>query len=325
MTIFLAIELSYGQDTLQIKKTAAADTSAIVKKDSATIVKANAVDTTKHLPLPGAMTKKEEDTTSLFLKTQYFNFGVGWDIGSYDILSEWQKNLPDSVQNILPINPDTLGFTIKEPVNSYNVMFPISFSYTPFVYTRSSLGFEGSFSYIGKTLQAELIRDTTKGKIDYSQSMTAMSVSVGVIYRRALNEKYFKIEGADRTSFLFGVYALPIIYISREYSLKPSGDVGDSVMAAANSRITNLYARGLGAAWRLGICSQKALSRASGFEVAISYIGRYSGYFRQGGRLVNNKDINPAAEHPDDKLSFFSNMVEIKLEVLIGVKPKEKK
>jgi hypothetical protein len=145
-----------------------------------------------------------------------------------------------------------------------------------------------------------------------------------VLYRHAIDEKYFRLENVDRTSFLLGVYTQPFVYISRESSIKSSG-ISDSVVIAAKSQIKNLYARGFGAAWRIGVCSQKALSRASGMEISISYVGRYTGYFSQNNRTVFNKDINPAAANPDEKLSFFSNTIEIRLEFLIGQKPHLKK
>jgi hypothetical protein len=60
-------------------------------------------------------------------------------------------------------------------------------------------------------------------------------------------------------------------------------------------------------------------------EISISYEGRYTGYFSQSNRMLSNKDINPAAANPDEKLSFFSNTIEIRLEFLIGQKPHVKK
>jgi hypothetical protein len=318
---------SYGLDTLQTKTGSLHVPSGIQKNDSAsTDTVKNAADSTSLSPakLQNTIPLKGEDTASLFLKTPYFNFGIGWALGSYDLLSEWQKSLPDSEKDILPINPDTLGFTVKEPANTYNVLFPISISYTPFVYSRSSVGFEGSFAYIGKTMQAELMHDTSSGKIDYKQSMNSYSFLVGVFYRHAIDEKYFRLENVDRASFILGIYAQPIVYISRESSIKSSG-IRDSVVTAAESMIKNLYARGFGAAWRIGLCSQKALSRASGMEISLSYVGRYTGYFSQNNRMITNKDINPAAANPDDKMSFLSNTFEIRLEFLLGQNPPRKK
>jgi hypothetical protein len=325
MPFFLYMGRSYGQDTLQIKTDSLHVPSAVPKSDSATTAAVkNAADTTSSRKVQSPVIKQVEDTTSLFLKTPYFNFGIGWALGSYDLLSEWQKNLPDSANDILPVNPDTLGFSIKEPVNTYNVLFPISLSYTPFVYSRSSVGFEGSFFYIGKTLKAELMHDTASGKIDYSQAMNSFSFSVGVLYRHAIDEKYFRLEGVDRTSFLLGVYAQPFVYISRESSIKHSG-ISDSVVTAAQGMLKNLYARGFGAAWRIGVCSQKPLTRTSGMEISISYVGRYAGFFSRKEGMISNKDINPAAANPGEKLSFFSNTLEIRLEFLIGTKPPKKK
>jgi hypothetical protein len=323
---FFYVGHSYGQDMLQAKADSLYEPSGIQKGDSASTaaIKKTTDSSSSPSKWQNLSSSQDKDTASLFLKTPYLNFGIGWALGSYDLLSEWQKNLPDSAKDILPVNPDTLGFSIKEPVNTYNVFFPISLSYTPFVYSRSSLGFEGSFFYIGKTLQAELMHDTASGKIDYSQTMNSISFSVGVLFRHAIDEKYFRLENVDRTSFLLGVYAQPIVYISRESSIKHSG-INDSVVTAAESSIKNLYARGLGAAWRIGVCTQKALSRTSGMEISISYVGRYTGYFSRKEGMISKKDINPAAQNPDENFSFFSNTLEIRLEFLIGTKPPKNK
>jgi hypothetical protein len=326
MPVFLFAGQSSVPDTLKTKPDSLHVPSAIPKKDSAAFPTVQiAPDTTPSLrKVQPSAPSQTEDTASLFLKTPYWNFGIGWALGSYDLLAEWQKNLPDSAKDILPVNPNALGFSIKEPVNTYIVFFPISLSFTPFVFRRSSLGFEGSFFYIGKTLQAELMHDTASGKINYSQSMNSFSFSAGVLYRQAIDEKYFRLENVDRTSFLLGVYAQPLVYISRESAINSTG-ISDSVVAAAQGMIKNLYARGFGAAWRIGVCSQKALSRTSGMEISISYTGRYTGYFSQNNRTLLKKDINPGAANPEEKLSYYSNTIEIRLEFLIGQNPPLKK
>jgi|GEM_PF-2629151 hypothetical protein len=265
-----------------------------------------------------------QDTASRFLKTPFVSFGIGWALGSYDIFSSWQNTLPDSVGNILPNNPDTLGFSVTEPVNTYNVLFPISVSYTPFVYRRSSVGFEAAFCYIGKTLQATLQHDTLSGKVDYSQTLSSSTFSVGVLYRHALNDRYFRIEGSDRTSFLMGVYALPLSYLYRVTTINSSG-IADSIVSPALSAIKDLRAWGFGGAWRVGISTAKGLSQNSGMDVSISYVGRYLGFFRENGRLLQNRDINPFAADPGNTLSSFSNTVEIRLEFIIGTSSPPKK
>ena len=184
-----------------------------------------------------------EDTASLFLKVPSVGFGIGWALGSVDIFADWQSNLPDSVQKILPSNPDTFGFSIKEPVNTYNILFPLSVSWTPLVYRRSSVSFEGSFCYIGKALQATLQHDTTSGKIDYRQSLDSYTFSLGVLYRYGLDQRYFRIEGVDRTSVIVGAYVLPYSYLSKQTSISWSG-VPDSVILPAKAQLRNFYAWG---------------------------------------------------------------------------------
>ncbi len=265
-----------------------------------------------------------QDTASRFLKTPYFSFGIGWALGSYDVFNPWQNQLPDSVQAILPVNPDTLGFTVIEPVNTYNILFPISISYTPLVYSRSSVSFEGSFCYIGKSLKAVLQRDTAAGKINYQQSMNSYTFNLGVLYRHAIDERYFKIEGVDRTSLLAGLYVLPYSYLSNETSISSRG-IADSVVTAAAPYLKSYYAWGYGAGWRIGLTSQHALSRYSGMEISISYVGRYFGYFKTKEHPLSIGDINPSSSNAGDRLSFYSNMVEIRLEFILGTPTSQEK
>ncbi|HMD69322.1 MAG TPA: hypothetical protein VKF42_10625 [Chitinivibrionales bacterium] len=313
--------------------------AALQAKDSAIApATLNAPDSTRKIPMatPGdSLLKKAalqlqkktavavEDTASLFLKVPSIGFGIGWALGSFDIFNDWQSSLPDSVQKILPMNPDTFGMSITEPVNTYNILFPISVSWTPLVFRKSSVSFEGSFCYIGKVLQATLEHDTTSGKVNYRQSLDSYTFNVGMLYRHSLDERFFRIEGVDRTSVIVGAYVLPYSYLSKQSSLTWSG-VPDSVVVAARANLKNFYAWGYGGGWRIGITSQRALSKNSGMEVSVCYVGRYLGFFREKQGFVLNKEVNPAKADPDDKLSFFSNTVEMKVEFMIGTTNKKK-
>jgi hypothetical protein len=267
-------------------------------------------------------TAQPADTAARFGTHPFFSIGIGWGLGSFPLLTDWQAALPDSAGAILPVNPDTLAFKIKEPVNSYNILFPLYLSYTPFVYSRSSVAFEGSFFFIGKSIQASLQHDTLPARIDYKQSLSCFGFSIGTFYRRQLGERYFRIDKVDKTSFILGLSLLPYVGISKKESISSSG-VSDSVVSAAGSGLNSFHAWGAGGSWRIGMCSQQTLSATSGMEISLSYIGRYMGIFRHNGTYVLNSDINPASENPGNKLSFLSNTFEIRLEFLIGSKKQQ--
>jgi hypothetical protein len=257
------------------------------------------------------------DTISRFLSLPFFSFGIGWGLGSFPVLSDWQNAVPDSAGDILPLNPDTLGFKITEPVNTYNILFPLYIAYTPFVYSKSSVAFEGSFFFIGKSLQATLQHDTLPAKIIYRQSLNCYGFSAGVFYRHQISERYFRIEKVDRTSFILGLSALPYVHLSKSESISPSG-ISDSVVFAASERLRNFRAWGMGGSWRIGVSTQQTLSATSGLEISLSYIGRYMGYFREKSGYLLNNDINPASDNSSARLSSLSNTVEIRLEFLFG-------
>jgi hypothetical protein len=67
------------------------------------------------------------------------------------------------------------------------------------------------------------------------------------------------------------------------------------------------------------------LSSNSGMEISISYIGRYTGFFSDKDKQLFKKDISANTENPDEQLSFLSNMLEIRVEFLLGMTPKGKK
>jgi len=188
---------------------------------------------------------------------------------------------------------------------------------------KSSFSLEASFCYIGKSLQATLKHDTASGKIDYRQALDSYTFNLGALYRYGLDERYFRIEGVDRTSLIIGAYVVPYSYLAKQSSVSGSG-VADSVLIAAKSTLQNFWAWGMGAGWRVGISTQRALSKNSGMEVSICYVGRYLGFFREKQGYVLNEDVNPSKSEPDNKLSFFSNTVEMKVEFMLCTPEKNK-
>jgi hypothetical protein len=328
-SIFAFVENSYNQTFLP-NNSISLDTTGSNKDTTSPVVPYSIVadsmvkvkkmqDSMQTQKKQGGLTKPVPafDSASRFLTHPYFSIGIGWGLGSFPLLSDWQGALPDSAGTILPLNPDTLGFKVTEPVNTYNILFPVYLSFTPFVYRKSSVAFEGSFFFIGKSQQATLQHDTLPAKIDYKQSMNCFGFSAGAFYRHQIDERYFKIDKVDRTSFIFGLSVLPYLHLSKNESISSSG-INDSVVFAAHGRLQNFHAWGMGGSWRIGICSQQTLSATSGIEISLSYIGRYMGVFRENNTYLLNKDINPSADNPASKLSSLSNTVEIRLEFLSG-------
>ncbi len=312
--------------TLQVKDSLSSNATTVktdsLKLDSLSLVRKKQ-DSSSVKPSDQSINAKPPaiDSVSRVLTRPFYSFGAAWGLGSYPLLTEWENALPDSVQKILASNPDTLGFAVKEKANSYNILFPIYLSYTPIVHEKSSLGFEASFFYIGKSLQATLQHDTLAPRIDYKQSMNSLGFSIGSFYRYKINERYFKIDKVDKTCVLLGLSVLPYLHIDRSTSFSSTG-ISDSVINGAKARTSDFNAWGMGASWRIGIGSQQILSNSSGMEISISYVGRYAGFFRNGNMYLLNRDINPAMADPDKKLSFVSSTVEIRLDFILGKIPK---
>jgi hypothetical protein len=336
----------YAQDSLKTTKQPPADTSSVkpdsstrafgtttiadssIKKTSTPITDTTR-NTSKSLPdsVLKAMAKPKADTAKdsakPFFNAPYYNVGFGWGLGAFPLYSDWQQALPDSANAIMPINPDTFKMTLKEPVNSYNIILPIYLSYTPYVYRNSSVAFEGSFLYFDKNMNATLKRDSGDAKIEYQQDLRTLTFSIGAMYRRTIDPQYFKVDNIDKTSFIAGIGIIPIITLDRTTTTKSSG-IPDSVMIAVHSNQKNLSATGMGITWKLGICAQQLFPKSSGMEVSLVYQGRFSGFFRTKDGFLLNNDINPSAANPYNKLSFVFNALEIQVTLCSGKKERKK-
>jgi hypothetical protein len=183
------------------------------------------------------------------------------------------------------------------------------------------VSFDASFFFIGNSLQATLQKDTFPEKINYKQSLNCYGFTVGAYFRHEIDERYFKIDKVDKTSFILGVGILPFFHLSKNESISSTG-IGDSVIDAASGRLRTLNAGGMGGAWRIGIGSQMAVSATSGMDVSVCYVGRYVGSLWQNSSYLQDKDINPTANKPETRLSMLSNTVEIRLEFLFGKRQK---
>jgi hypothetical protein len=249
------------------------------------------------------------DSTKLFIKKPYFSFGVGFLLGSNDLFSKWQQALPDSVNKIIPITPLSWKLIIKEPVNSYNISFPFRVSYYPFIFDKTSIGIDGFLVYFGKSFNAQLNKDSLSGSLFYTQSLNTFSLSLGIIYKYELNEKYFSIDGTNKTNFVLGAYFLPLYFISKKISIK-SNNAPDSIVTSAQTLCENIKANAFGGSFRVGISSQKILSKNSGLEFSLSYVGNYIGNF-WGDKVIYKKEINSLWQNPQEKISFISHSIEL--------------
>jgi|WetSurMetagenome_2_1015567.scaffolds.fasta_scaffold70694_3 hypothetical protein len=263
-----------------------------------------------------------EDTSYHFWRHPYWGIGAGWGLGSFPLFSEWQNGLPDSSAKLAGPGSVVPQFKVVEPVNLYNIFWPIYISFTPFITERQALSFEGAayFIFSGKSFKASLTtgQDSVPSSVAWTQSCAATFFSIGMDYRRTIPEEYFKVENVQRTTANIGFSVVPLMRFSKSSSYSFTPPLPDSTLNALNRNIDNRTFTGIGGSWKIGISSLRKLSPKSGIEIGISYIGRYLGYFRNGKTRILWKDLNPGFGRPNEKISFLSHTFEISLILQTG-------
>jgi len=261
------------------------------------------------------------DTTYSFWHYRHFGIGAGWSLGSFPLFDEWIKGLPDSAKNIIGPSSEVPSFSIKEPADAYNILWPITVWWAVATSERQSLCLEGSFFWITKSFEAYLQNDSNAAQwVHWQQSLSVYSFSVGFDYKYTIPEEFFHVENAAKTSIVLGLSATPLLLVDKSASFSSSG-IADSTIASAQATIDNRSLRGLGCAWKVGLSSLHRLSTAKGLEISVSYIGRWYGYFRDHGTPAVWREINPLSAEAGQNISFVSSTFEISFALVSGKKP----
>jgi hypothetical protein len=314
------------EDSLLRMRDTNATKSALARKvDSLNTIPAPAGGDTSHKPfsaLAGALQAvPDEDTAYAFWLHPFWGIGMGWGLGSNPLLTEWQSGLPDSAARLVGRGTKLSRFAIVEPVNSYNIFWPLQVSYTPLVTEGHSLSMDGSFYFLfaDKSFKASVTAEgDSLSKAILSQSCAVTFFSLGFTYRRSVPEEYFKVEGVKRTTGNIGLSLVPYMRFSKRSSFTTAGAIPDSCLAVLRGNVDNRTFGGFGLSWKAGISSLKKLSPKSGLEVGLTYVGRYMGNFRNGSERMLWKDVNPSSGKPGQKVSFLSHTFEISLTLQNG-------
>ena len=319
---------SADDSLLRLRDTNATKSALQSKIDSLNTIPTPAGGDTSHKPLSAFdaafSPPNMEDTTYYFWRYPYWGIGAGWGLGSFPLFSEWQNGLPDSSAKLAGPSSAVPHFTIREPVNTYNIFWPLLVSVTPFISERHALSLEGSlyFLFLNKSYKASLTTgvDSLRSLVEWSQSCAAVFFSLGFDYRRVIPEEYFKVDNVKRTTANIGFSVIPLMHFTKSASFSAAG-IPDSTIALLEKNIDNASFNGIGCSWKIGISSLRRLSSKSGLEISISYIGRYCGYFKNGKTRMLWKDLDPSYSRPNEKISFLSNTFELSLMLQTGKAP----
>jgi hypothetical protein len=303
-------EDSLDNDESDSTETADDDSSAVSKPSART-------DTAKSSP---------KDTLNVRSAT-VIGAGIGLSLGNNPVFSMWKASLPQTLTDFgYPANsttttPDPLAltFTVKEKADIYNMLFPLTLSFNR-LYPTYRYGVAGSFSWISKTQKSTIIEgsDSLHRHIDIQQGLSLYAFTFDVLYGHAIPERYFSIDGVDRTDLVLGLSASP--YLAIKSSTAIASSASDSILSAARDSIDTrqhpFSASGIGFGWRIGIITVRHVSRTGGIEAGISYFGMWSTRFRSSNGPLFNNEINPNTSGAPQEVSYYASRVEITISLV---------
>ena len=267
--------------------------------------------------------------------------GAGWSLGDFSVLNIWKKSLPGSLQNFgidaysFRVEPDTtlpdslweadtaqLKYQVKEKPNDYNMVFPIKLS---FYKVRENDRFSASLSFmlVSKKFKASVfaVDDSLDRRVDIREKMVLYSLAVEAMYGHKIPERYFSINGVERSDFVAGIGIAPLVSLKTSSSTKLYSDdlrisaVNDSIVGA----LDKLTSYGISLSFRAGISTIRKLESNSALEIWISYNLNWYNYFYSNNKRIFFSDIDRYTKN-NKELSFLSNRFEITFSLLRNVK-----
>jgi hypothetical protein len=325
VALVLALSAAAAPAAVGVSQVPAADTT--VKADTGKL----AVLKTK--PPKTGDSAKASSRDSFAINTGFFiGGGAGMSIGGMQVFTLWKDGLPGSLADFgltdssFKLAGDTLklAFQSKKAPDVYNMMFPLSICIGRLA-DRHRYGAAVSFSMLSKNSQSIVNigsdADFTGRRINISQSLGLYAITLDLLYGTAIPDRYFSIDGADRTDFIIGVSVSPFVGLSKIKSVSSPADTSsdprlwalqDSIIHCLNS----VSASGIALGWRIGIAKLRRLSKNGGIEGRISYYGTWSTLFRTRSRRLTEKEISVKSGAPERKVSYFSNRFEISFSLI---------
>jgi hypothetical protein len=227
--------------------------------------------------------------------------GIGLAVGSIPVFSLWKNGLPQSLAGFdlsassfsLPADTVPLAFSIRENPDVYNMVFPLSISFDR-CFSQSRFGTALSFSFISKKYTSSIATtaDSSLRRVDIRQQLALYTLSLDLVYGRKIPNRYFSVDGVDRTDAIIGISIVPLVALNKTSSIKSNTqDPRFTALADSLSKGVNSFSSyGVAFGWRAGIMTLRRLSNRGGVEAGISYFGAWSGRFRTSGApLLENQ------------------------------------
>ncbi len=335
--IFISIYCVFAEETPDTST--AADSSVTIQSnpaDTTLIVQDSTTDSTRTIfPSPDSSLKVQDsssmrdqtssviadssrktDTTAIdtsyrVWKFPHIGFGAGWAPGAFPLFELWLNGRADeTVVNAyltnMPGIDSILEVSIIEKPASYNVLFPISFSFTPYVSEKWSLSFNTSFYWIRKHFLASYKLDTLSS-YDIEEKLSIKNFSLGLKCNFKIPNTLFSISNIEDSYISFGFDGSPLV-ILREWQK----------ITGTKEKTKN--SEGIGIGWQAGFTTHKKLGEKNGLEVGFNYHGSWNGRFMDNDHHILRADINIFDSEASEVLTYVTHRFVLCFAVLAGKK-----
>jgi hypothetical protein len=267
---------------------------------------------------------------------RYLAAGIGWSLGSFELLSLWENALPDSLahlglsatsfsvpfdsslNNSESVDTALLTFAIKEAPVVYTMSFPVRIGMVR-LRGNNRFGFSVSGSWMRKLFTATIAAkaDSLIQKVDFKESINVYSLFCSFLWGHRIPEEYFSIDGVGRSYFTAALDVSPLIAVTIRRT---------AATAAPGTRFTEVknhiatppsrFLHGGAAAVRLGLTMVRRLNASSATDFGIWYSIQGYGYFHEKGNRVYFTGIDPSATRKERPLFWISNRLELSFSLL---------
>lgn len=267
-----------------------------------------------------AIGEERIDTSFCNWKYPFWGFGAGWELGSHKLFDLWEESqetnrLKTALINQLLIDSihSVLSVSFIEMPAVYNVIFPLSISYTPFVFKKSYLTLGCSYTWIRKYSHVSFTLDSTtalaisNSTVNLEQRLSVKTLTLNMRYNFLIPDIYFNIEKIKESYITLGISGSPLVVL-REWhknSLK-------------SEEKRNSY--GISAGWIAGVATFRRLSSKSSLELGFLYSGTWQGRIIHKGHHIMKSDITKSGEISSDVLQFISHRFNLYFNLILGKK-----
>ncbi len=267
--------------------------------------------------------------------------GIGLSLGSMPEFDIWNSNLAqhlsdlglsDSSFQVHGLDTGLLAFTVRQSPDLFSMTFPITI-YVGQLYPRHRLTGSLSFAYLTKEYDARLslVNDSAR-YFDLQQKLGLYSFTAGLTWGSRIPERYFSVEGIDRTDALIGIIASPWLALRRSTTIgaPPTTDVRlTELYQAVLPQVSSFSAIGIAYGWRMALATVKHRSKRSGLEAELAYSGMWNTRFRtSSGTTIAQADLGDKTSAAGSTLSYYTSRIEISVSLFRKVsseKPRKDK